>query len=111
MSDLVKLLRESYDKVSLFPENQHNGFMLLLELRNIVPEAADRIEQLEADLASAAKSDPMTATEILLGREIGRLEAELAAERALSDNLHEELIRSGMVMSQSILNYRKARGL
>lgn len=50
-----------------------------------------RLEKLEADLKVAAKADPMTATEILLRRDIGQLELELAAEKALADRLQDDL--------------------
>lgn len=49
-----------------------------------------RLEKLEADLKSAASSDPMTATEILLRRDIGQLEREL--EEARKDI---EILQSG----------------
>lgn len=39
------------------------------------------------------------------------LERELAAEKALADELHEDLVHSGISMNPTILKYRKARGL
>lgn len=56
------------------------------------------LEKLEADLKSAASADPMTATEILLRREIGQLERELKEARKDIEFLQsgKDAVRDGL---------------
>jgi hypothetical protein len=65
MEDLVKRLLDAFDLVKEWPEKDPNGFMNLLALRNLVPEAAARIAELEAERDHAwdmvAKADAATA--------------------------------------------------
>lgn len=82
-----------------------NGALDLVKASEVVGSLCDRIEQLERYLRLEQSNN------VKFSREIERINSELIAEKALADQLHEELIRSGMVMSQFILNYRKARGL
>ena len=50
MSDLVRKLRVAYNRVAEFPEYDTNGFMNLLLLRNLIPEAADELASLNREL-------------------------------------------------------------
>lgn len=52
MSDLTDRARALYNRVKQFPESDPSGNITLIELRNLVPELCDRIEQLEADAAN-----------------------------------------------------------
>jgi hypothetical protein len=45
-TELVARLRNAYAVVAEFPEKRATGFLDLLELRNMVPQAADAIERL-----------------------------------------------------------------
>jgi RNase adaptor protein for sRNA GlmZ degradation len=49
MDDLVRRLEDAFDLVKEWPEKDPNGFMNLLALRNLVPEAAARIAELKAE--------------------------------------------------------------
>lgn len=104
MSDLVKRLREAYGEVACFPENKSDGFMLLLALRNIVPEAADRIEQLERELAlqNRLTQDAHDGWKIA--------HDQLAEDKSLADEL--EKVAHGVSWDHPArAAYRKARGL
>lgn len=68
-------------------------------------EAADKIEQLERELAEARR------VIFEAGREAGSLMAELTAEKALADQLHFALITDGVDVTEVFAAYRKARGL
>lgn len=84
-------------------------------------EMKARIEQLERDLKAVAIAEPMTATGILQGREIGQLEQDLAAEKALADRLAAQLQGWWDCFDtfswrdhedrEALAAYRKARGL
>ncbi len=60
MSYIVELLTEAYDKVKEWPEHSETGFMDLLSLRNLVPEAADEITRLRSELANARDEQRIT---------------------------------------------------
>jgi hypothetical protein len=70
VGELVKRLREAYAKVSDWPERKPDGFLDLLALRNLVPDAADALT------ASAAR--------------IAELEREIKARKNYTD---EDYIR------------------
>jgi uncharacterized small protein (DUF1192 family) len=80
MSDLVERLRTSYAAVAEWPERRGSpmevggtGFLDLLNLRNIVPEAADRIVALEAEVERLlAERTQQQVTETLLRAKLRR---------------------------------------
>lgn len=49
--DIVDRTQAAFDRVKLAPENQADGFIRLIELRNLVPELLDRVRVLEAPVA------------------------------------------------------------
>lgn len=49
--DLIARAQGAFDRVKDAPENRPDGFVRLVELRNLVPELIDRITALEAQLA------------------------------------------------------------
>lgn len=101
--------------------------------RNLFKAAADRIEQLErqqkldheninikADAidrwinTSAEQHERIAQLERELDQwrvNYGKLGLELAAEKALSDDLYIGLQHSGVLASLGMIDYRKARGL
>lgn len=70
---------------------------------NLSADAADAIEQLEAELAAARSFIFNT------GREMAKLESQLAAEMALADRLYASPY--GRNEESARAAYRKARGL
>lgn len=50
MSEIVSELTAAYDKVKEWPENSETGFMDLLALRNLVPEAIAELDRLREAL-------------------------------------------------------------
>jgi hypothetical protein len=88
--ELVKALRDTYDLVKMWPEKRPDGFTNLLVLRNLVPDTADRIEALTAELTLAEQRGYANAME---------------AERKLQEDRIEELewLRDALV--------KKAQGL
>lgn len=47
MSDLTEQARRLYKMVDDFPEQRGDGWIRLIELRNIVPQLLDEIDRLE----------------------------------------------------------------
>ena len=74
--DIVQRLRAAHDLVSELPEARGMaGIMQLLQLRNMVPEAADLIEALEAEVIRLTPLVTMGA--LTMGTKIEALEAEV----------------------------------
>lgn len=55
MSEIVSELTAAYDKVKEWPENSETGFMDLLVLRNLVPEAISELDRLREALEEIVK--------------------------------------------------------
>lgn len=106
MSDLVKKAR-SYGGCS---EATH-------EVSELVHALADRIEQLERELADTAEAHMLELEwRLKLGRDMQELRAKLAAERALADWLGKsadnvEYMERPHSLDDALRAYRKARGL
>lgn len=111
-SELVNEVSE----VSGFTEGM--GKVMANVIASIGIESADKdklIEKLERELAvcRSDRAEWMAAIEQANkdGQQYDALQAELATEKALADELHEDLVHSGISMNPTILKYRKARGL
>lgn len=106
MSDLVKRLRDEAD-----------GAEFSNRYADLVGEAADRIEQLERELANTSEAHMLELEwRLKLGRDVQALRAELAAERALADWLAKsadnvEYMERPHSLDDALRAYRKARGL
>lgn len=102
MSDLVKRLRDIYcvDAIQVY---------------SACEKAADRIEQLDRELAEARsdRDEWMRAIKQANrnGQQYEALQAELSAEKALADRLYESLNRVDGDYFEAVAAYRKARGL
>jgi hypothetical protein len=97
--ELVKALRDTYDLVKMWPEKQPDGFTNLLVLRNLVPDAADRIEALTAELTLAEQRGYANAMEAERKLHEDRIE-ELEAERDLATSALMHLERCAQVVSE-----------
>lgn len=98
MSDLVKQLRDGVVKSD--GDNYH------LCASDAMFEAADRIEQLEQHLRLEQNNN------VKISREIERIKTELAAEKALADQLYEALYFERTTdRPLAFRAYRKARGM
>lgn len=49
--DIADRAQAAFDRVKIAPENQKDGFVRLIELRNLVPDMITRIRALEAQVA------------------------------------------------------------
>lgn len=66
MSEITGKLTAAYDKVKEWPENSETGFMDLITLRNLVPEAVSELNRLREALIASRNSHAELA-EFLLG--------------------------------------------
>lgn len=55
VNTMVEQLESAYEAVNLWPDNDENGFMKLLELRNLVPEAAALIRSQQDENSALRK--------------------------------------------------------
>ena len=71
VGEIAKRLEAAYEKVKQWPEKSPTGFMGLLELRNIVPAAADLIQRLAGQVAEAERVALINAETLMkMNREI-----------------------------------------
>lgn len=55
-TDIVARLREAFRRVEYFPEDSETGFVDLLHLRNLVPDAIREIETLRDKILRGTKT-------------------------------------------------------
>jgi hypothetical protein len=112
-SDIVERLNTAYAKVAEWPENSETGFMDLITLRNLVPEAADLITALRTQAheeflfrrATQRSYDAMEERAIAAESELARIRSEIGEPVAwirdgFLDELHKDGSHSG---SQTVL--------